>query len=121
MKKKVDELFVGELTKIIRENLSNYWFGVTHLAAELHMSRATLYRKVKKTTGKTVREYISVQRLIKAHQLLEDGHEPVSRVSGLVGFKNPQYFNRCFREYFGYTPGKVFQVFKYKGMEKKKD
>jgi AraC-like DNA-binding protein len=42
-----EQHFLKKLTEIIESNLHNEQFGVNDLAAELGMSRITLYRRVK--------------------------------------------------------------------------
>ena len=40
-------------------------------------------------------------------ELLENEDITVSEVSYRVGFGSPTYFSKCFREYFGVTPGEL--------------
>ena len=41
----------------------------------------------------------------KAKELLENEKYTVAEVAYHVGFNSPTYFNTCFHEYFGYSPG----------------
>ena len=43
----------------------------------------------------------------KSMEMLQNETFTVSEVAFKVGFGSPAYFNKCFREYFGYTPGEV--------------
>ncbi len=46
-------------------------------------------------------------RLKKAMEMLKNNVATASEISYQVGFGSPSYFNTCFNEYFGYSPGKV--------------
>jgi len=68
------------------------------------MSRVTLYRKIKALTNQTAVEFIRSVRLKRAAQLLEQNKLNVNEVAYMVGFLDIDYFRRCFKEEFGYTP-----------------
>jgi len=102
-----EQNFMKRLLEVIDANLHDENFGVTELAAELGMSRSTLHRKVKSVVNKSVNEFIRETRLKRAHQLLEEKDRTVSEIAYEVGFRSVSYFNRSFRDQFGYTPGDV--------------
>ena len=56
------------------------------------------------TTGYTPNEYIRVIRLRKAAEMLRSGDKNVSEVAYAVGFDNPYYFSKCFKDQFGMPP-----------------
>jgi AraC-like DNA-binding protein/Tfp pilus assembly protein PilF len=102
-----NEKFLRKLEETISSNLEDELFGVSELAVKLELSRMQVYRKVSKLTGKNVSQYIREKRLIYAHDLLVREAGTVSEISYRVGFGSPAYFNKCFREYYGYSPGKA--------------
>ena len=53
-------------------------------------------------TGKTPIEFIRVIRLKRAAQLLRDSQLHVSEIAFQVGFNNPKYFSRYFKEELGF-------------------
>ena len=99
--------FLNRITEIIKENISNEKFGVSELAHEMSMSRSNLLRKINKLTKLSVSQYIRQVRLQQALEMLRQTSLNVSEVSYRVGFGSTSYFIKCFREYFGYPPGKV--------------
>jgi len=105
----MEEQFVKRLTQIVEDNLSDDRFGIEQLVAELGISRATLHRKVKSTTNKTVSHLIREIRLNKAKELLLKRSGTVSEISYFVGFGSPTYFIKCFREFYGFPPGKLLK------------
>ncbi len=100
----IDEKFLDRVKKIIEARISDVQLGVVTLAEEVGLSRAQLYRKVIALTGISVNEFIRKLRLQKGAQLLEQNSGTVSQVAYEVGFTNPSYFSKCFKEHFGVLP-----------------
>lgn len=99
-----DSLFVKRLDSIVYSRLGEQDFSVDKVAGLLHLGRTIFYKKVRGTTGYTPNEYIRVIRLRKAAELLKEGEKNVSEVAYAVGFDNPYYFSKCFKEQFGMPP-----------------
>jgi len=99
--------FIEQAEALILENVSNEKFGVSELAAAMHMSRSSLLRKVKKAVGLPVTQFIREIRLKKGMEMLRQGSFSISEISYQVGFGSSSYFIKCFREYYGYSPGEV--------------
>ena len=99
--------FIGKVTAVIEENISNEQFGVSELASRIGMSRSNLLRKIKKSTNLSVSQFISQVRLKNAMEMLKEEDLTVSEVSYRVGFSSTSYFIKCFREHYGYPPGEV--------------
>ena len=53
-----DSDFIGQITSIVEQNISDDQFGVSELAAAVNMSRSNLLRKVKKLTNLSVSQWI---------------------------------------------------------------
>lgn len=99
-----DSLFVKRLDSIVYSRLGEQDLSVDKVAGLLHLGRTIFYKKVRGTTGYTPNEYIRVIRLRKAAELLKEGEKNVSEVAYAVGFDNPYYFCKCFKEQFGMPP-----------------
>lgn len=105
---KSDEEFIKKLNNLVHDNISESNFNVENMAEHFNMSRASFYRKVKGVLDLTPNEYLRVERLKKAAQLLKEGDNKVNEVSFMVGFNSPSYFAKCFQQQFGILP-KDFQ------------
>lgn len=101
---KSDEEFIKKLYNIVQENISNPDFVVEDIAEQFNMSRASFYRKIKGILDLTPNEYIRVERLKKAAQLLKENEYKVNEICYMVGFNSPSYFSKCFQQQFGVLP-----------------
>jgi transcriptional regulator GlxA family with amidase domain len=69
------------------------------------MSHAKFYRKIKSLTGQSGQELLQNLRMKRAHQILSEKKGlRVAEVAYMVGFTNPKYFSKCFKETFGFPP-----------------
>ncbi|MFC4142861.1 two-component regulator propeller domain-containing protein [Pedobacter mendelii] len=100
----VDEKFMRQLTLLIENNVSNSEYSVDQLSGEMNMSRVSLYKKVLLLTGKSPVEYIRYYRLKKSTQLLEKSQLTISEIAYEVGFNNPKYFTKYFKQEFNMLP-----------------
>jgi len=100
----LDEKLIQKAINIVEQNISNPAFSVDKLAKEIGMSRVHLYKKLTALTGKTPIEFIRIIRLRRAAQLLEKSQLSVSEIAYQVGFNNPKYFSRYFKEEFNVLP-----------------
>ena len=101
----IKQEFIRKLNEIIEANLSNEQFGVDEFARETGLSRSVLMRKLKSATDKSINQFIREARLQRAMEMLRKNVASVSEIAYKVGFGSPAYFNTCFSEFFGITPG----------------
>lgn len=101
---KADEEFLKKLYELVQENIQNPDFSLVDMAEKLCMSRSSLNRKIKGILNITPNDYIRIERLKKAAQLLKDGSCKVNEVCYMVGFNTPSYFAKCFQKQFGVLP-----------------
>ena len=99
--------FITRFKEAIEARLEDSNVSVEDLAADMHLSRVQLYRKVKALTGSSPVELLRSARLNRAHQLLLTTDKTVSEVAYAVGFSAPAYFTKCFKDEFGMVPGDV--------------
>lgn len=100
----LDEQLIQKAVEIVEQNVANADFSVEELSHALAMSRVYLYKRLLALTGKSPIEFIRIIRLKRAAQLLEKSQLTVAEVAYKVGFNNPKYFARYFKEEFGVLP-----------------
>lgn len=101
---KADEAFLKTLNEVVSSNLQDSDFNLDDMASLLNMSRSSLNRKIKGILDMTPNDYIRLERLKKAAQLLREGECKVNEVCYMVGFNTPSYFTKCFQKQFGALP-----------------
>lgn len=104
-----DEEFMREVMTWLGANVENSELTIDQLAAHLGMGRTTMYNKLKSLTGKSPVELIKEYRITKSKLLLRTGQFSVSEVAYQVGFSDPGYFSRCFREIFHMSPAEYLK------------
>ncbi len=92
------------MIKIIEGNLEEGNFSVEVLSRKLALSISQLNRKVKAISGFTTIQFIQNYRLRRSKDLLKIESNNITDVCFKIGFNNPAYFTKCFREQFGITP-----------------
>ncbi len=100
----VQDLFIDEVTALIKRNICDFNFDANSLASMMSTSLVTLNRKVKKAVGCTTTAYIRRLRLEKAKLLLERSDASVTEIHALCGFDMLSYFSRLFKGEFGVSP-----------------
>lgn len=100
----VDEKFMRQLLTMLEKNLANADYSVDQLSSELNMSRVGLYKKLIMLTGKSPVEYIRTYRLKKGEALLLKSQLSISEIAYAVGFNNPKYFSKYFKQEFNELP-----------------
>ena len=100
----MDEKLIENAIKCVEKNISRSDFSVEELSQEMGMSRVHLYKKLLQITNKTPIEFIRVIRLKRAAQLLRESQMNISEIAYQVGFNNPKYFSKYFKEEFDVLP-----------------
>lgn len=104
-----DEQFMERLNALIGDHLDNPELDVNFVAAQMAMSRASLYNKLKALTGSSIGDYINKFRMMKVMELLADKDISLLEVSERAGFTNQRYFSTVFKQAYGMTPSKYRQ------------
>jgi signal transduction histidine kinase/DNA-binding response OmpR family regulator len=99
-----DEKFISKALQVVEKHISNPGFDVVSFSKEMAMSQSTLYRKLKTITGESTNNFIKDLRLKQAANLLGKNDLAVSEVSLMVGFDDPAYFAKSFKQKFGKSP-----------------
>lgn len=105
----LDEQLIKKAIDYVEANIASPTLSVEDLSRALGMSRVHLYKKLTTITGRSPIEFIRVLRLKRAAQLLKDPAQNVADVAYAVGFNNPKYLTKYFKEEFGCLPSKYYQ------------
>lgn len=100
----LDRQLVDKAVKYVEENISRSNLSVEELAAAVGMSRAHLYKKLSSLTGKSPIEFIRLIRLKRSTQYLAESQLTIAEIAYKLGFNNPKYFSKYFKEEYGILP-----------------
>ncbi len=99
-----EDAFLLKIRQIIEERIDQEW-TVPQLCRKLNISRTQLHRKITALTGESVSPFITSIRLHKAKSLLKTAAAlNISEIAYAVGFKDPNYFSKCFKDNFKISP-----------------
>ena len=99
-----EEKLVSLMLKAIEMHINDEQYNADLLAADVAMSRASLYKKMQVMLGITPTDFIRNVRLKRAAQLLANTQLPINEIASRVGFATPRNFSTQFKKMFGVTP-----------------
>jgi len=100
-------IFLQKVVKLIHKDIDKPNFSSDDLSKKLLISDSQIYRKIKAITGKSTAVFIRSIRLKYAKELLLNTDKSVSEVAYEVGFNDPSWFSRAFKNEFGFSPSKT--------------
>lgn len=99
-----EKKFLEKATKVVLDNIQNVEFDVDEFCSLMFMSRTNLFRKLKSVTGQSATSFTKTIRLKQAATYLKNPSYSVNEVASMVGFSDPNYFARCFKDLFNISP-----------------
>ncbi len=83
---------------------------IPDLARVADFSVGHFQRRFKEETGETPLAYLTRLRMEEALVQVRESNMPVARIARLVGFRDPLYFSRLFRQHFHASPTQIRQA-----------
>ena len=103
-RKDVENEFYAKFLDIVEKELGDAQLSVDSLAEKMGMGRSQFYRKIKALTNFSPVELLRNIRLKRARDLITTTDKSISEIAYEVGFSNPAYFTKCYREVYSETP-----------------
>jgi AraC family transcriptional regulator len=94
---------VKRVTTYMRDHL-DLEIGLQELATLIGLSRFHFCTAFRMATGHTPHEWLTVQRIQRAKELLTDLKLPITDIALTVGYQTPSAFAATFRKIAGVTP-----------------
>lgn len=101
---------VEKVLDLIREEYGQD-VNLNTVADRLDLNPAYISRLFKQMTGKTFVEYVREYRIEQGKELLRTTSATVNDVARRVGYQNPHYFIKVFKDFTGLTPGEFRKLF----------
>lgn len=93
-----------EAQKYIKIHYSNPNFNIDDISKHLLVNQTYLRKMFKEAMGNTISEYQTKVRMEAAKHLITEGQYKLSAISEMVGYNDPGYFSKCFKNYYGVSP-----------------
>ncbi len=100
----LDHQFMTKVKENIEQNMDKPQFNVDTLCSDLNMSRSSFYNKIKALTGQAPADFIRIQRMNRAAQLLKTKEYTITEIADMVGFSDAKYFREVFKKHFNMPP-----------------
>lgn len=92
------------IMKYVHEHYAENSLTIQAIAENVYLSQTYLCAFFKKSTGKTLNEFITEVRIEKSKELLKDSNIKLYEIATSIGFTDANYFSTLFKKYTGYTP-----------------
>ncbi len=107
LENKLNDKFIKQMVKVVRENVSNSDFSKNDFAAKMNVSSSLLYKKVKALTNQSPTDFIKTIRLDYSLELLKKKEYTITEISEMCGFSSVGYFSTVFRKHFKKSPSQL--------------
>ncbi|MBR5046794.1 MAG: response regulator [Eubacterium sp.] len=95
---------IYQIKEYIADNYTDESLSVRDISEYVDRSVSYICSFFKSETGKTLNQYITEYRILRAKQLLKDPEIKISTVSRQVGYSDGNYFAKLFRKMEGVSP-----------------
>lgn len=99
-----DSAFMQRIHDLVEQHIDNPNLSTEWLADDIGLSPRQLRRRIKDLTQLSATGFIRTLRMQRAAQLLAQEAGTVSEIAYAVGFNDPKYFSRLFRQVYGVSP-----------------
>ncbi|MBQ8814517.1 MAG: response regulator [Lachnospiraceae bacterium] len=96
---------VAEVVKYIQDHYWDEELSISLAAQAVALNKDYLSNLFKKETGISFSDYVNLQRIKKAQELLTGTHLRTYQIAQQVGFQDESYFSRVFKKIVGMRPG----------------
>jgi signal transduction histidine kinase/ligand-binding sensor domain-containing protein/CheY-like chemotaxis protein/AraC-like DNA-binding protein len=101
-----DKTFITTAINLMKENYADSEYNLERFVRDMRYSKTLVNTKMHDLTGQPIGQFMKNYRLNVARKMLREGpcDINVSEIAYAVGFNDPKYFTKCFKEFFGYLP-----------------
>lgn len=101
-----DKIFMDRAMELMKLHYAEAEYGLDAFVRDMGYSKTLVNQKMQSLAGMPIGQFMKNFRLDMGRQLLEQGKGDanVSEVAYEVGFNDPKYFTKCFKQRFGCLP-----------------
>ena len=104
-----DKTFMDKAMELMKRHYADSEYGLDAFIRDMGYSKTLVNQKMQNLAGMPIGQFMKNFRLDMGYQLLEQrkGEANVSEVAYAVGFNDPKYFTKCFKQRFGCLPSSM--------------
>ncbi len=104
-----DKTFMDKAMELMKQHYADSEYGLDAFIRDMGYSKTLVNQKMQNLAGMPIGQFMKNFRLDMGYQLLEQGkgESNVSEVAYAVGFNDPKYFTKCFKQRFGCLPSSI--------------
>lgn len=99
--------FMDHALALMKCHYTDNDYGLNTFIRDMGYSKTLVNQRLRQLTGVPIGQFMKNYRLDMGRQLLERGRANVSEAAYAVGFNDPKYFTKCFKQRFGCLPSAV--------------
>ena len=99
-----DRRFVGNYLHFLEAHLDDGSLDIPQVCEGLNVSRSELFERCRNLLGTSPTLLLRRLRMTRAQQLIREGGRTMAEISYAVGFNDPHYFSKIFKQETGLTP-----------------
>ncbi len=100
----IEQKFLSQVIESIERSMNKPDYNIDNMISEMGCSRTVFFKKMKAVSGYAPKEFVRMVKMKKAAELLMSPDISVAEVGFEIGFTDPSYFSKSFKNYFGETP-----------------
>ena len=103
-----DSQFIEKAFRFMQQNYADSNYNLERFIKDLGYIKTLVNEKLQSITGQSIGVFMKSYRLNTAKKMLQESpHISISEVAYAVGFNDPKYFTKCFKEQFGTLPSEI--------------
>lgn len=104
-----DKIFMDRAMELMKLHYAEAEYGLDAFVRDMGYSKTLVNQKMQSLAGMPIGQFMKNFRLDMGRKLLEQakGDANVSEVAYAVGFNDPKYFTKCFKQRFGCLPSSL--------------
>jgi transcriptional regulator GlxA family with amidase domain len=99
--------FLIRCMSVILQRLDEPQLNAFSLAADMNLSKASLYRKIKLLTNQSIHDFTRMVKMQAAYQLLSTQEFSVAEVAWQCGYSSVRHFSKLFFQVYQTLPSKM--------------
>lgn len=106
-----DKQFMNQALALMSAHYADAEYDLEHFVSDMGYSKTMVNKKMQALAGQPIGRFMKGYRLNVARKMLEQGGAGlnVQEVAYAVGFNDPKYFTKCFKEFFGHLPSTLLE------------